>query len=284
LAFTLVELLVVISIIGILAALLLPSLARAKRHSKMVVCLNNLRQLGLSVEYIVQDTGKYPRGLGGHEIAKEFSCGTADWARFQEMTNRPLFEYINAYSKVFSCPEDKGFDFLPEGPFFGPTLYYAFGCSYKLNKAPWENTLYVPKGFCPANPAGGSIILRFTFSFTSLPRDPCASSSSLRPYASSMQSYIRTIISIGTSTLVRPAFSTSPTTAKKRSRQFCLWMDMRRNTISAGLFEQIPNIQPRRPGTGPGMNLFQRQQPINPPRYEPTSCSTATAAFTVTLV
>ena len=154
LAFTLVELLVVISIIGILAALLLPSLARAKRHSKMVVCLNNLRQLGFSVEFIVQDTGKYPRGLGGHEVAKEFSCGTPDWARFQEMTNRPLFEYLNPYSKVFSCPEDKGFDFLPEGPFFGPTLYYAFGCSYKLNKAPWENTVYVPKGVLPGKPSG----------------------------------------------------------------------------------------------------------------------------------
>ncbi len=71
-AFTLVELLVVLAIIGLLAAMLLPALAQARQKSLSTQCAGNLRQWGLAYQMYVNDYEDYlaaPR-LGVQPLAQ----------------------------------------------------------------------------------------------------------------------------------------------------------------------------------------------------------------------
>ncbi len=75
--FTLIEILVVIGIIALLAAILFPVLSRARESARSKVCLSNLQQLGLAFQQYVQDAGRrYPGagefqkwGNGGHWVS-----------------------------------------------------------------------------------------------------------------------------------------------------------------------------------------------------------------------
>jgi prepilin-type N-terminal cleavage/methylation domain-containing protein len=153
-AFTLIELLVVIAIIAILASMLLPTLANGKRQVHVTTCLNNFRQIGLSLQMFLNDQQHYASSLGGREIPDEFACGTPLEERLAEMRSRSLYSFIDPDSKVWECPEDKGLDFRSDGPFFGPTARYAFGLSYRLNTTPWEHTKYKVEGVLPRQKEG----------------------------------------------------------------------------------------------------------------------------------
>ena len=60
LAFTRIELLVVMAIIGILAALVLPVLSQAKKRAQRIQCVGNLRQLGFGLQVVVASDHAYP--------------------------------------------------------------------------------------------------------------------------------------------------------------------------------------------------------------------------------
>jgi len=64
-AFTLVELLVVISIIGVLMSLLLPAVQAARESGRRAQCLNNLKQLGLAVQQHLTQSKRFPTGGWG---------------------------------------------------------------------------------------------------------------------------------------------------------------------------------------------------------------------------
>lgn len=69
-AFTLIELLVVIAIIAILAALLLPGLARAKAQSGKAKCASNLKQLGTAITLFASDNGEMFPPAGDQTLGK----------------------------------------------------------------------------------------------------------------------------------------------------------------------------------------------------------------------
>ncbi|QDT06651.1 hypothetical protein K227x_50670 [Rubripirellula lacrimiformis] len=133
LAFTLVELLVVIAIIGVLVGLLLPAVQAAREAARRMQCSNNLKQLGLAIHNYHGTFQQFPANIGTDKDLWEGSNRTSNASWLTMIL--PQIEESAAYEQfTFS-----GTDFTDTGS----------GTNYN-----WEvmSNLRVPGYNCPSNP------------------------------------------------------------------------------------------------------------------------------------
>jgi prepilin-type processing-associated H-X9-DG protein/prepilin-type N-terminal cleavage/methylation domain-containing protein len=153
-AFTLVELLVVIALIVLLAAMLLPALARSKTQAQRAACVNNLRQLGLATEIYLGDNANLffnrcqaPTSAGQRWWFGWLAAG-AEGQRAFDLSAGVLFPYLHG-SDVRLCPSPawSSPQFKPKGT----NVIFSYGCNGYLCAAQNQDPVSANRISRPAN-------------------------------------------------------------------------------------------------------------------------------------
>ena len=135
-AFTLVEILVVVAIIGILAAIIFPTFLLVRDKARRTSCVSNLQQIGAAVEMYKADYDeRFPFAVDPFDkneaIGGGFSTGFDALIPTLPMVNEVLLPYSSR--QVFQCAGDTGFEFDEQtGQRMDalPSCYEKFGTSY----------------------------------------------------------------------------------------------------------------------------------------------------------
>ena len=138
-AFTLIEMLVVIAIIGILATMLMPAVSKAKDRGHQTVCRNNLRQIGIAFHLYHGDFRDQFPAPGSQGVYGPQPEDWIWWQQDRDISRSTIVPHVASFTpKLFTCPKDGDALFLQTQGHLMEDLYrYSYSLtSYSLQKKP----------------------------------------------------------------------------------------------------------------------------------------------------